>query len=91
MQRIPNAGCFSLSNASFFIQAVTHITELSFAMAAHLRQAEEWTAMYETYANQLNGHNERILEAAAAAANTMDNSRSSLFGAPFGKLSSLRM
>ena len=70
---------------------MTHITELSFAMAAHLRQAEEWTAMYETYANQLNGHNERILEAAAAAANNMDNSRSSLFGAPFGKLSSLRM
>lgn len=72
-------------------EAVTHITELSFAMAAHLRQAEEWTAMYETYANQLNGHNERLAEAAAAAAAQLDNSRHSMFGAPFGKLSTLRM
>lgn len=68
-------------------EEATHKAELSFAMVAHLRQAEEWTAMYETYAAQLRGHLERLEEAAQAAL-AAENGRPSLLGIG-GKIISL--
>jgi hypothetical protein len=69
-------------------EEVTHKAELSFAMAAHLRQAEEWLAMYETYASQLRSHIDKLDEAAAAM--PVENGRQSLLGAPvLGKIISM--
>lgn len=66
-------------------EEVTHKAELSFAVAAHLRQAEEWTALYETYASQLNSHIKRIDEGEQLDSN--DSSRHSLLGVPvIGKI-----
>lgn len=70
-------------------EEVTHLAELSFAMAAHIRQAQEWTAMYETYANQLNSHIEKLDEAAAAAASTADSGRMSLLVNPMNTILNL--
>jgi len=62
-------------------EEVVHKSELSFAMAAHLRQAEEWTAMYETYASQLTSHLQKQDEAMEASYAESDR-RSLLGGAP---------
>jgi hypothetical protein len=66
-------------------EEVSHKAELSFAMVAHLRQAEEWLAMYETYAAQLKRHLEKLDEAAQAS--LADAGKGSLLS--FGKVLSL--
>lgn len=57
-----------------------HKAELSFAMAGHLRQAQEWLALYETYASQLGSHLQKLEELAEAS--MVESGRQSMLGAP---------
>jgi glutamyl/glutaminyl-tRNA synthetase len=68
----------------------SHLLELHCAMAGHCRQAEEWTALYDTYASQLNLHIERIDAASAQSMYENENNGRNSLAAPLMKMMSMK-